>query len=173
MRIDLRTHAEAAACPVPADVVLDVPRPPFTPADVAAVTQKLLAATANVPKSTRIEVFCARGRRSALAVVILRHAGFTDVVDLGGAACRPRTLADGASTVTPAQRAAIIEYVRTNRVVDDTAFHAFARSIGVDPDDAEPIVYQLAHDLAWQVRAHHVVAGVALGAAILWLTLRR
>jgi hypothetical protein len=125
---------------------------------------KLLAVTVGMPKTAPIEVFCAKGRRSGLATAILRQAGFTNVVDLGGAPCTQQTLFAGgfAGTVTGDQRAAIVDFVRKQRISDDAAFHAFAKSIGVDADNAEPVVYQLAHDLSRQVRAHHVVLGVAV-----------
>ena len=74
---------------------------------------------------------------------------------------------------TADQRQQIVQYIRTHRVQDDAEFHVFARSIGVDPDDAEPVVYQLAHDAAWQVRAHHwLVGGLAALVGGYYLTRR-
>lgn len=162
MRIDLRTRTEAAACPVAAHVVLDVPKPPLSPQQVATTAAKLAAVTAGLPKSARIEVFCAKGKRSGLAAAILRQAGFTNVVDLGAARC---SYAAFAGTVSAEQRKALVEFIRDQRITDDVAFHTFAKSIGLDPDDAEPVAYQLAHDLSQQVRAHHVMFGIVISAA--------
>jgi rhodanese-related sulfurtransferase len=151
MRIDLRTRQEAVACPVPASVILDIPKPPLTPDQIRAMAAKLTFVTSGVPKDARIEVFCAKGIRAALAAAILFQAGFSGVVNLGGALCpQPSTVLAG--TVTPAQHAAIVDFVRSHAVRDDAEFHAFVRSIGVDPHDAEPIVYQLAYALSRQPR---------------------
>jgi rhodanese-related sulfurtransferase len=144
MRIDLRTRQEAAACPVPASVILDVPKPPLTPDQIGSMAAKLMAVTSGVPRDARIEVFCAKGIRSRLATAILLQAGFSGVVNLGGAQCPSVVLA---GVVTPEQRAAIVDFV-LSAVRDDAEFHAFVRSIGVDPHDAEPVVYQLAYDLS-------------------------
>lgn len=50
--------------------------------------------------------------------------------------------------VTPTQRAAIQDFLRRRRITDDDEFHAFAKRMGVSPHDAEPVAYQMAHDLA-------------------------
>ena len=86
MRIDLRTRAEAAACPYSADVVLGIPKPPLGPQQIATMSAKLLRTAAKTPKGTRIEVFCAKGKRAALAAAILQQAGY-NVVNLGAARC--------------------------------------------------------------------------------------
>lgn len=145
MRIDLRTRQEAVACPVPASVILDVPKPPLSPDQIGSMAAKLMAVTSGVPRDARIEVFCAKGIRSRLATAILLQAGFSGVVNLGGAQCPSVVLA---GVVTPEQRAAIVDFVLSHAVRDDAEFHAFVRSIGVDPHDAEPVVYQLAYDLS-------------------------
>lgn len=149
MRIDLRTRQEAVACPVPASVVLDIPKPPLTPDQIGEMAAKLMAVTSGVPRDALIEVFCAKGIRSMLATAILRQAGFSGVVNLGGAQCPSVVLA---GTVTPTQRAAIVNFILSHPVRDDAEFHAFVQSIGVDPHDAEPIVYQLAYELSRRAR---------------------
>lgn len=149
MRIDLRTRQAAVACPVPASVVLDIPKPPLTPDQIGAMAAKLMAVTSGVPRDARIEVFCAKGIRSMLATAILFQAGFSGVVNLGGAQCPSVVLA---GTVTPTQRAAIVDFILSRPVRDDAEFHAFVQSIGVDPHDAEPVVYQLAYDLSRRAR---------------------
>lgn len=45
-----------------------------------------LAGRAGLTPQTRILVYCAGGIRSAQAAVLLRHAGYTNVVDGGGMA---------------------------------------------------------------------------------------
>jgi rhodanese-related sulfurtransferase len=87
MRIDLRTRAEATACPYPADVILDIPRPPLGPRQIADLSAKVLAVAAKA-KDAPIEVFCAKGKRAALATAILEQAGY-DAVNLGAARCKP------------------------------------------------------------------------------------
>ena len=85
MVIDLRTYAEAAARPVPSDVILNVPKPPLSPLQIARVAAALSCVVSALPKDAPIRVFCAKGLRSALATAILRQAGYTNVADLGGA----------------------------------------------------------------------------------------
>jgi rhodanese-related sulfurtransferase len=172
MRIDLRTWKEAAECPFPADIALAVPRPPLTPQQIAEASERLLAVAARAPKGTPIEVFCAKGKRSALATAVLRQAGY-NAVDLGPAPCAPR---GSLGAVTSAQRRAIMDFVRARRVRDDAEFHAFAKRIGVDPDEAEPVVYQMAHDLAKKTLGGVqdskapllAAAGVLVGSAVLF-----
>ena len=50
-----------------------------------------------------------------------------------------------AEAVSADQKAKIQEYIRTHRVTDDDKFHRFVEGLGVKPDAAEPIVYQMAH----------------------------
>ena len=38
----------------------------------------------DVPKDTKLYVYCRSGNRSSQAVAILKDAGYTDIVDLGG-----------------------------------------------------------------------------------------
>lgn len=50
--------------------------------------------------------------------------------------------------VTEEQRGKIEEFIANRRVTDDEDFHKFVESMGVSPHDAEPIVYQMANELA-------------------------
>jgi hypothetical protein len=67
----------------------------------------------------------------------------------------------GADAVSSAQRAKIQEYIRTHRVTDDDEFHRFVEGLGVSPDAAEPVVYQMAHALS--KKADLVPGGVGDG----------
>jgi len=89
MRIDLRTYAEALACPAPADVLLGIPVPPLTPMQIAEMARRLYHTVrmAGLALNAPIEVFCARGRRAALAVALLQQAGYTNVRNRGGVPC--------------------------------------------------------------------------------------
>jgi rhodanese-related sulfurtransferase len=83
-RIDLRSREEARERPVPADVLLDVPKPPLSPGQIYDMATNLFAVVNELPKTVRIVVFCAKGKRSALGAAMLRQRGYHDVVDAGG-----------------------------------------------------------------------------------------
>ena len=51
--------------------------------------------------------------------------------------------AEGEGELTPEQEKVIIEFVKTHpNLFDDDDFHAFAKSIGADPHEAEEVVYR-------------------------------
>jgi rhodanese-related sulfurtransferase len=84
LRIDLRSAAEARVCPVPAHIVLNIPKPPLGPGQIQVMAARLAEVSRGLPRHLPIEVFCAKGIRSQLGAAILRQAGFTNVTDLGG-----------------------------------------------------------------------------------------
>lgn len=49
--------------------------------------------------------------------------------------------AEGAGDVSPENTAKIVEYVSNTENLDDSQFHAFVESLGVDPHEAEEIIY--------------------------------
>jgi len=85
--VDLRTFEEVEDCPSESDLILDTPLPPLSPEDVADLTESLYSLTSDMSKHQYINIFCAKGKRSAVAVAILKQAGFTNVTDLGGVEC--------------------------------------------------------------------------------------
>ena len=52
----------------------------------------------------------------------------------------------GGEEVTEAQKSKIREFLKAHNIKDDEVFHRFAEGLGVEPDDAEPIAYQMAHE---------------------------
>jgi hypothetical protein len=50
--------------------------------------------------------------------------------------------------VTPEQETKIKEFLTTNQGLDDTKFHAFVQSMGIDAHEAEELVYKIVYDLA-------------------------
>jgi rhodanese-related sulfurtransferase len=83
--IDLRTSVEVSKCPALSDINLEVPLPPLSPADISEMAHELYSLL--VPNQC-IKIFCAKGKRSAVAVAILKQAGFENVIDLGGIECK-------------------------------------------------------------------------------------
>jgi len=65
--------------------------------------------------------------------------------------------------VSQHQRAQIVEYIRTHRILDDRDFHAFVKRVGVSAHDAEPVVYQMAHDLAQRCPTSGELGGLSTG----------
>lgn len=83
-RIDLRSREEASQRPAPADVLLDVPKPPLSPGQIYDLATDLFDVVNDLPKTMKIVVFCAKGKRSALGAAMLRQRGYSNVVDAGG-----------------------------------------------------------------------------------------
>jgi rhodanese-related sulfurtransferase len=156
LRIDLRTFDEAKQCPSQADLILDIPKPPLSPKQISDMAGKLLKTVSSVPKDTQIELFCAKGKRAALGAAILNQAGYS-AVNLGAAKC-----GSALGEVTDSQKDAIINYIQKNRITSDSDFHSFSDKLGVDHDEAEPIVYQYAHDLN---KRHNTVIGISASIA--------
>ena len=84
MIIDVRSFPERQRFPEYSDLQIETPIPPLSPEEIYDMAATLFFKLADIDKETPIEIFCARGVRSALAVQILKQAGFTDVYDLGG-----------------------------------------------------------------------------------------
>lgn len=85
MVIDLRTEQERNRKPRPSDLQIEIPKPPLGPAAVCWAARTLLDVAIEYDFDGKpVQVFCAKGIRSALAASILRAAGYK-VTDLGGA----------------------------------------------------------------------------------------
>jgi signal transduction histidine kinase len=54
---------------------------------------------------------------------------------------------EGQGEVSPEKEQAIRNYVATAENLDDTTFHAFVQKMGVDPHEAEEIVYRYVREL--------------------------
>ena len=54
---------------------------------------------------------------------------------------------------SPEARKRIIDFVEGTAGLDDTAFHQFAESLGVDPHEAEELVYAHIRDIAEKRKA--------------------
>jgi hypothetical protein len=52
----------------------------------------------------------------------------------------PKT--EGSGELTPEQEQKIIDFVKSNKNLDDTKFHDFVESMGIDPHEAEEVVYR-------------------------------
>lgn len=81
--IDMRSREEAERDPLPGSVVMDVPPPPLSPIEIARTADKLYEVASRFRPGETFHVFCAKGKRSALAEAILTQAGY-DAEDLGG-----------------------------------------------------------------------------------------
>ena len=79
--IDVRTASEFAEGHVQGARNLDIQNGDFE------------AALANLDKEASYNVYCRSGNRSAVAVAMMRNAGFTNVVDLGSKEDAAKTLA--------------------------------------------------------------------------------
>jgi len=88
LTIDLRTYPEVEACPAKSDIVLNIPQPPMPPEVVGVLAEKLYQITHSMSPQRCIKIFCAKGKRSAVAVAILKQAGFENIIDLGGVECK-------------------------------------------------------------------------------------
>lgn len=86
--VDLRTHEEVMSCPAESDMVLNVPKPPLEPEEIAEMTRQLYRITDRMDPDQCIKIFCAKGKRSAVAVAILKQGGCENVIDLGGVECK-------------------------------------------------------------------------------------
>ena len=58
---------------------------------------------------------------------------------------------------TKEQQERIREFIRRNRLKNDDEFHNFVEGMGVEAHDAEPVVYQMAHDSAKTAEEHSVM----------------
>lgn len=63
---------------------IPTPLPPLGPHDQHVLWNRLAEATARVPRSTMILVYCKKGIRSGVAARMLRAMGFSGVINLGG-----------------------------------------------------------------------------------------
>jgi rhodanese-related sulfurtransferase len=86
--VDLRTYPEIEACPAESDVVLNVPLPPMRPEEIAIMTEQLYDLTDAMAPDQCIKIFCAKGKRSAVAVAILKQGGCVNVINAGGIECK-------------------------------------------------------------------------------------
>lgn len=59
---------------------------------------------------------------------------------------------------TEAQKSKIREFIRTHRIKNDDEFHKFVEGIGVSAHNAEPIVYQMAHNTTKTAEEHSVMS---------------
>ncbi len=84
MTIDLRTIEEAQANPVPSDLILDIPIPPLSPSWIWQMAVALFRVVGHLPRNAPIRLFCARGRRFAVAKEMLTQSGYANVTELGG-----------------------------------------------------------------------------------------
>jgi len=85
MVIDLRTEEERARKPRFSDIQVEIPKPPLGPAAICWAARTLLDIAIEYDfNGEPVQVFCAKGIRSALAASILRASGYK-VIDLGGA----------------------------------------------------------------------------------------
>jgi rhodanese-related sulfurtransferase len=85
MIIDLRTAPEKARAPRRSDVEIEMPVPPWTRSMREWLADSLLDVARHAPPGEVFHVFCAKGKRSALAAEILRSFGYK-VEDWGGTA---------------------------------------------------------------------------------------
>ena len=59
---------------------------------------------------------------------------------------------------TKEQQSKIRAFIAKNRIKNDDRFHDFVEDMGVEPHDAEPIVYQMAHDSTKTAEEHSVMS---------------
>ena len=85
MVIDLRTEEERTRNPRFSDIQVEIPKPPLGTAAICWAARTLLDVAIEYDfNGEPVQVFCAKGIRSALAASILRASGYK-VIDLGGA----------------------------------------------------------------------------------------
>jgi len=82
--LDVRSPDEHRRLRVPGAVLIPTPLPPLDPDAICQLSIALAQATAGVPRSRPLLVYCAKGKRSRLASSILGVYGFEEVIDLGG-----------------------------------------------------------------------------------------
>lgn len=88
LTIDLRTPQEIDKCPAESDIILNIPLPPLSPEQIEDTVVKVYKVLGILEPEQCMKIFCAKGKRSALVVAILKQAGFKNIVDLGGIECK-------------------------------------------------------------------------------------
>jgi mannose-6-phosphate isomerase-like protein (cupin superfamily) len=58
---------------------------------------------------------------------------------------------------TEEQKSSIREFLRKRRITNDEDFHQFVEGMGVEPHDAEPVAYQMAHDNVKEAMTYNLV----------------
>lgn len=83
MIIDLRTEPEKIEVPRDSDVEIEVSKPPWSAAERKWLAKTLVSIARGAPRGEVFHLFCAKGKRTALAAQILRAHGYK-VEDWGG-----------------------------------------------------------------------------------------